>query len=157
MVLSPDHHYLYLVTADTCPPEKRDLTQPGYPVVVSGPAGGYVSLGNIGGMPVVTPDDAHILIGGTLIDTATMQQTANYLGGAALPSANPDRYYLADATGGGSSITTMELHDLKAVSTVINGCLSIGYGVHRATISGDEKIVITIGDGGGICVTQIAQ
>ena len=154
-VLSPDHHYLYMVSATSCPPEKRDLTQPGDPVVVSGPQGGYTG-GN--GLPVVTSDGAYVVSGGVLIDTTTMQQTANYSGGIALASANPDRYYLVTS----QQVLTMELHDLKVLAIAQNGCLSTLDIVDGAAISGDEKTVIAFGEGavlGGVsfelCVTRI--
>jgi hypothetical protein len=151
-VISPDGHYLYVVDAVTCPPEKRDLTQPGYPVVMSGPLGGY-SGGD--GPPSITPDGAHLLSGGVIIDTNTMQQTANFYGGLALASSNPDHYYLVDT----QTVMIIELHDLKVLSFVQNQCQSEYFGVTDATISADEKTVIGIGPydlgAGALCVTQI--
>lgn len=152
-VISPDGHYLYVVNAVTCPPEKRDLTQSGYPVVTSGPLGGY-SGGD--GPPSITPDGAHLLSGGVIIDTNTMQQTANFFGGLALASSNPDHYYLVEA----ETVMTIELHDLKVLGFVQNQCQSEGfYGDTDATISADDKTVISIGPYdlgvGALCVTQL--
>jgi hypothetical protein len=148
-LVSRDGHYLYVFGTSACPPaEKRDLTQPGYPVVMSGPLGGYGG----GGGTVLTADGAHLISGGVVIDTNTMQQTANYFGGIALASSNPDRYYLVSE----QSVLTMELHDLKVLSFVQNQCQSIIDETTDATISADEKTVISLAAGyGAICVTQI--
>ena len=150
-VVSPDGHYLYILGYSACAiGEKRDLTQPSYPVVVSGPLGGY---GEGDGMPVLTPDGAYLISGGVIIDTNTMQQTANYFGGLALASSNPDRYYLVS----GQNVLTMELHDLKVLSFVQNECQSVIDETTDATISADEKTVISLAAGyGAICETQIA-
>jgi hypothetical protein len=147
--VSPDGHYLYMLSASTCPPEKRDLTQSGYPVVVSGPAGAYAP----GGGPVAfTPDGAHLISGGAVIDTSTMQQIASVSGGIALASSNPDHYYLVE----NQTVTVVELHDLKILSIQQNGCQSvIDYGVTDATISADEKTVISLAGGFDLCITQI--
>jgi hypothetical protein len=58
---------------------------------------------------VLTADGAYLISGGIVIDANTMQQTANYFGGIALASSNPDRYYLVS----GQNIMTIELQDLK--------------------------------------------
>jgi hypothetical protein len=144
------------LAAVSCPPEKRDLTVPGYPVVVAGPPGGYTG-GN--GLPVVTADGAYLVSGGVVIDTSTMQQTANYFGGLGLPSSNPDRYYLVTS----QQVLTMELHDLKVLSIAQNACQSTLDSVDNAAISADEKTIIAVGEGaqlGGVsfelCVTRIA-
>src|SRR6266513_46286 len=144
----PDRHYLYVINAIACPPEKRDLTLPGYPVVVSGPAGGYIA----GGAPVVTADGAYLISGGVIIDTSTMQQTAYPGAGGALASQNPDRFYLLGTT----SIVTMELHDLKILSVAANGCPFSVDGLGGAAMSADEKTFITNLVGGALCVTRIA-
>jgi len=133
------------------PPEKRDLTLPGYPVVVSGPPGGYIAGG---GQPVISADGAHLISGGLIIDTSTMQQTA-YLGtGIVLASSNPDRLYMF----GVDRILTFELHDLKILSIAQNGCQSQNPldGIREAAMSANEKTFITLGAiGAELCVTQI--
>ena len=151
-VISPDKHSLYLLDVAACPPEKRDLTLPGYPVVRSGPPGGYLQ----GGTPVITADGAHLVSGGVIIDTSTMQQTA-YTGSSslALPSQNPDRFYVF----GLQAIVTIELHDLKILSIAQNGC-QVGIGIDgfsAVAMSADEKTFITVNnDVADLCVTQIA-
>ncbi|MBS1994686.1 MAG: hypothetical protein JSS86_00190 [Cyanobacteria bacterium SZAS LIN-2] len=155
-VVSPDHHYLYLISATSCPPEKRDLTVPGYPVVLSGPIGGYIG-GN--GQPTISPDGARIFSGPIVIDTSTMQQVANIGGGLTLPSKNPDIFYSV----GEQTIQTIELHDLRILATSQNGCQSTLDAVDNAAISADERTVISVGNGyssagvaGELCITQIA-
>jgi hypothetical protein len=147
--ISKDKHYLYGFDLSTgCAPEKRDLTLPGYPVVVSGPVGGYET----GGVMAVSADGAHLYANGLVIDTANLQQTALLEGGFPIASSRPDIYYLVS----GQTVTTIELHDLKILSVAQNVCQSVIDGVNEASMSADEKTVISVGDGADLCVTRIA-
>ena len=156
-IISPDHHYLYVLNATSCPPEKRDLTSPEYPVVASGPLGGY---GGGNGLEAISPDGARIFSGAAVIDTSTMEQVALIGGnGIALASKNPDIYYQVLS----QTISTIELHDLRILSIVQNACQSTLDAVDNVAISADEKTVIAVGNGyssagaaGALCITQIA-
>jgi DNA-binding beta-propeller fold protein YncE len=147
----PDHDYLYIATNTTrCPVlEKRDVSQPGFPLVITSQPNMSANLG--GGQ--ISADGAHLLgASGEIISTNSLWTIGLIVGGRPIASSNPDIVYAA----GLYAVSTSRIHDFAWLSIALHGCVSTGdpFGVLDAVVTRDESRFYLLGGGGGLCAVE---
>jgi DNA-binding beta-propeller fold protein YncE len=158
---SPDARYLYVATNSLrCPLlEKRDLAQPGFPIVRASELGNSNTGADLG-RHAMTSDGRHILgQGGDIISTETLWSLGLVTGsGQPMASSDPDRYYVSSFI----TVRTVSVHDFAVKNSVQFPCNSVGSGVAEARVTRDESRFLVLGRGslfvdGSVCVVDVGQ
>jgi hypothetical protein len=151
---SPDKKYLYIAT-DTlrCPLlEKRDLTQPGFPIIQA------TELGNPNtgldlGRHAMSKDGRYIYSQNLdVIDTKTLWSLGFAGPGPAQPLASndPDRLYASD----GPIVITLNVPEYRILKMTQFPCDSAIWGIAELRARSDESTFYLLGHDGAVCVVN---
>jgi hypothetical protein len=148
---SPDARFLYIATNSLrCPVfEKRNLRQPGFPIVVATELGNPNTGANTG-RHAMSPDGRYVF-GQELdvISTKTLWSLGT-VGGFGLPmaSTDPTRFYASSF----NIVRTMSATEFRILGGVTFPCVFVErFGGAEARISRDESKVYVLGHDGGVC------